>query len=196
MIRKIGLTIVLAVMAAMLSAVSAQALPYTELALLDSYIEVGESFDVNVVGVADGLTGDPDYDEWLGFAFQVFTPATPLFSWDGYTVGSAFDDDTGFFPPGLGYVAGSAFPGAVDESLVLATLHFTALSEGTGNLTVFGSSGVDQGMGFWFNGFYDISKYTAITVNAASTAVPEPATMLLLGTGLIGLAARRRRIKA
>ncbi len=59
-------------------------------------------------------------------------------------------------------------------------LNITALAEGTYDFSVF-ASGVDA------------SELDHIVVGGGTSTVPEPSTLMLLGTGLVGLASRRRK---
>ena len=60
--------------------------------------------------------------------------------------------------------------------------------------------GTAWGFYFYYGTQTDVSKYSyysawAVRDGDVSTTVPIPATMLLLGSGLIGLAGARRKIK-
>ncbi len=170
----------------------AHALPFATLELQDPYISVGETFDVEVWGHADGVTSATDYDLWLTFAFEPIVTGS-AFSWNGVipgTVAAPFDDVSGSFL--AGYVAGMVFPGIGDENVLLATLQFTALAESPGSLSVWGDSSTFDGMGFWLNGFFDINASIDIEVNAPAP-IPEPSTMLLFSIGVLGLAGFNRK---
>ncbi len=96
----------------------------------------------------------------------------------------------GLFPPPL-------FPptGVWGSDVLLASLEFTCLDLGTSSLDLSVTLGdltegfaIDPNLGGWFADW----NYTPGSV---SNVVPEPATMLLFSTGLVGLAAFRRKFK-
>jgi hypothetical protein len=89
-------------------------------------------------------------------------------------------------------VAGLAFPGVQEDPLTLAVLTLQALSAG---ITMVGIvtdlTNPDHGLVFAFSEPVDIT--TALPITIASSAIPEPATLLLLSTALPGLLGYRWR---
>ena len=157
---------------------NAQAAPYATLNLLDSDISVGDIFDVEV-----WMQGDNIGQELLAFGFDVNNP-NALLAYSGYTLNTSFDD----ISLGANNVAGTAFPGITEDSVLLGTLHFTANAAGTGNLQVLGEyDNLFSGAFYEIDGF-DINANQDINVNA----VPIPGALYLLGSGIIGLLGFRR----
>ena len=101
-------------------------------------------------------------------------------------------------------VTGMTFGAISDNSVPLATLAFTTQSTGTDTLNIKGLyDGGFHGLYYALSSpdpiGYNIDKSLTISVNSSTkqgtSSVPEPATVLLFGTGIAGLAGTRLRRK-
>jgi hypothetical protein len=141
----------------------------------------GSSFSVQVA-VSDFGGG-----EVTAFGFDVVS--TPGIAWTSALLHPAFDDESAIF----GGVAGSAFPGVVGESLVLATLAFDALAPGAATIGIV-SNLTDPSRGLFvaeLAGALDLSQSIGIAIQPIS----EPAGLFLLGALLVGLAGWMRHAR-
>ncbi|BCS98766.1 hypothetical protein DSLASN_43980 [Desulfoluna limicola] len=163
--------------------------------LSTSDICVGDTFELNVRATASESDSDI-----LNFGFDVDDPAD-AFSLGTVTVNSYFDDYSSIFL--TTDVAGVAFPSAFvpyGEDILLATLRFTALYEGSHSLGILSDNEVYEGIGWeWRDGIdwesIGCSMMVDVTDCPGPAPVPEPATMFLLGSGLLGLVGSRKKMK-
>lgn len=153
-----------------------------------SNIFVGDTFDVDVFANDVG-----DEDKLLAFGFDLDYGST-AFAFNGATMGSLlfFDDSLLFSDTD---VAGSNFPGLSGDDILLASLSFTSLTAGTFSLGITSSSlDLNEGLTTLLGPKIDMTQ--SLFIEASDAPIPEPSTILLLGSGLVGLAFYRRRLKA
>lgn len=184
--KKIFLICAMVAALACINVMPAQALISLEFNPSDIEVEVCDIFLVNLVADI------PESDAILGWGLDLIYDPTQM-SWDSLIIGldwmpyplPPFTDD-GFgglavFPPGLIW----------GDDILLATLDFHCLDVGFSTLDLAVTPG-DPMEGFILpTGLFADWEYTPGNVSQ----VPEPATLFLVGTGLAGLAAARRRKK-
>jgi len=181
--KNVNLISALAILIFCLSATQASAL-FMDFTVSDNFIKPGETFKIEVW--ANNVFDAFPSDEVLAFGFDVANSYPSIIRFDSATVGPLFNDDSAFFANTD--VAGSAFPGILDDSILLATLNCTALSLGSSQLGIASDvTDFNEGLSYFNAGNVDITSSKNINV------VPEPSTCLLVCSGLAGLVFLRNR---
>lgn len=183
------------VMALLAAPLTVSAIPTTRLELSSAEIFVGESFQVNVF--VDGLAELDDFgfqNELVSFGFDVDSGSFE-YSGFGFDPAEYGFEDVAAFLPSTG-VAGMIFPGVSGEGVLLATLNFNAVAAGSYSLGIVSDLfDPNEGMFTLFYPQVDMTTAMSVNVNAPVSSVPEPASLFLMGSGIIGLAVRRAVVK-
>jgi PEP-CTERM motif len=154
----------------------------------------GPSFDV-IVEAQNLFANRTPNDVVISYGFNVAVTNPAIFAFTGTTSGPFFDaattePGTGVFGAGVGQNGFGIEPGA-PEPVTLATLHFEVLMPGSTNIVISSDlSNLFQGLQFLNAPFQESIAGSALV---SATNSPEPATLLVCGLGLVGLALFRRR---
>lgn len=190
--KKIFLICAMVAALACINVMQAQATIVLEFNPSDIEVPVCTTFFVDL------LANIPEEDAILGWGLDLVYDNTQL-SWDSLIIGPDWTPPlAGTTDDGFGGFLPFAFPPAEPvwgNDILLATLDFHCLDIGFSTLDLavsddtegFMTNQVDQ------NGEAIFADWTSTPANISQT--PEPATLFLMGTGLAGLVAARRRKK-
>jgi len=183
--KKLFLICAMVAALACINVMPAQATIVLEFNPSDIEVEVCDTFFIDL------LADIPQADAILGWGLDLLYDPTQM-SWDSLIIGGLWSPPFSN-PDGDGLVGMAGFPpGPIwGDNILLATLDFHCLDVGFSTLDLAVTPG-DFTEGFLLptGGF---AEWTSTPANITQT--PEPTTLFLIGTGLAGLAAARRRKK-
>lgn len=175
-----------------------------DLAVLDTYIQVGESFDITVRVSDNDWDVDGDIDYLDAFGFDVVTGSGIVYT--GYDLDtSVWLDISDSSNPANVTAMDDSMLGIQSADILLATLTFTAVSQGDSTISLSGLDEYDS-LGLFYtefdsgtygsNSFWtaiDAQQDSLIVSIPGADSVPEPATMFLLGLGILSITGVSRK---